>query len=64
VNKYQVLGKVTGVDTWHVRGNVASMETWQVRGKLEVWLLGRFIVNKLLFLLYNVILSEIQLIPK
>jgi hypothetical protein len=55
---------VTGVDTWHVRGNVASMETWQVRGKLEVWLLGRFIVNKLLFLLYNVILSEIQLIPK
>jgi hypothetical protein len=61
VDIWQVRGKVSGVDTWQFCGKMASMETWQVRGKLEVWILGRSVVNKLLFLLHNVIWREIQL---
>jgi hypothetical protein len=64
VDIWQVCEKVAGVDTWHVRGEVASMEAWQVRGKWQVWILGRSVVNKLLFLLHNVIWSEIQLTPE
>jgi len=64
VDTWQVCGKVSGVDTWQFCGKMASMETWQVCGKWQVWILGRSVVNKLLFLLHNVIWSEIQLTPE
>jgi hypothetical protein len=49
VDTWQVRGKVAGVDIWQVRGKVSGVDTWQVCGKWQVWILGRSVVNKLLF---------------